>query len=225
MGGIDSELKGRERRATQKRNFPPPTKTKAVISSESEIPTQAFGRTPDSLKTEGMDFYARSQERRFANLMNWIARFLPRRSHVMDMGSHFLDQAVLLSEAGYTVHGFDAPAFTELPNVMAIAERHHIALSTIDDLSLGQFGSDIPDSTFDALIFAEVIEHLAFNPLLMWKSIFRVLKPNALLVVTTPNGLAIRRRIKEIGKIVLGIGKGLSLKDIFGNVTYGHHWK
>jgi 2-polyprenyl-6-hydroxyphenyl methylase/3-demethylubiquinone-9 3-methyltransferase len=198
---------------------------RAAVLGKSEVMAENSGGAETGLKTAVMDGYAQFHERRFAYLVKRITDVLPPQSHVMDMGCHFLDQAVMLAQAGYKVHGFDASAFTELPSVRAVAQQHNIGLSPIHDLSLGQFGSEIPDSTFDALVFAEIIEHLAFNPLLMWKSIFRVLKPNALIFVSTPNGLGLRRRTKEIAKIVLGMGKGPSLKEIFGSVTYGHHWK
>jgi 2-polyprenyl-6-hydroxyphenyl methylase/3-demethylubiquinone-9 3-methyltransferase len=196
-----------------------------AFSSKSRMLAEGSTAAAADLKTDIMAGYAGFHELRFAYLLQRITKVLPAQSHVMDMGCHFLDQALLLRKAGYAVHGFDASAFTEMPSVKRVAHDNQIELSTIHDLSLGEFGADIPDSTFDAMVFAEIIEHLAFNPLLMWKSIFRLLKPNAFIFVSTPNGLGIRRRVKEIIKIVLGMGKGPSLKEIFGSVTYGHHWK
>jgi 2-polyprenyl-6-hydroxyphenyl methylase/3-demethylubiquinone-9 3-methyltransferase len=197
----------------------------AAISRNSQALADGSPAGAGDLKTGVMAGYADFHERRFSYLLERITEVLPRGSRVLDMGSHFLDQALLLRKAGYAVHGFDASAFTEMPSVRRVAQENQIELSTIHDLSLGEFGADIPDSTFDALVFAEIIEHLAFNPLLMWKSIFRLLKPNAFIFVSTPNGLGMRRRVKEIAKLVLGMGKGPSIKEIFGSVTYGHHWK
>jgi len=43
------------------------------------------------------------------------------------------------------------------------------------------------DETFDAALFTEVIEHLAFNPFHPLDKIWRVLRPGGILVFSTPN--------------------------------------
>src|SRR5262249_9554145 len=50
-----------------------------------------------------------------------------------------------------------------------------------------------PDGTFDVVLFAEMIEHLAVNPVWALSEIHRVLKPGGHLIVTTPNALSIER--------------------------------
>jgi SAM-dependent methyltransferase len=50
-----------------------------------------------------------------------------------------------------------------------------------------------PDGTFDVVLFGELIEHLAINPVWALAEIHRVLKPDGRLVVTTPNALCIER--------------------------------
>jgi len=45
----------------------------------------------------------------------------------------------------------------------------------------------IPDNTFDVVILSEVIEHLRISPLRALLEINRILKPNGLLLLTTPN--------------------------------------
>ena len=77
-------------------------------------------------------------------------------------------------------------------------------------------------NTFDALIMAEVLEHLAFNPLPMWRSLFRVLKPNSYIFITTPSSLSLKNRIVEVARVLSGAGAGVSVGGIFGTPTYGH---
>jgi 2-polyprenyl-3-methyl-5-hydroxy-6-metoxy-1,4-benzoquinol methylase len=48
-----------------------------------------------------------------------------------------------------------------------------------------------PDSSFDAIVSSEVIEHLE-NPRATYRDLFRLLKPGGLLIVTTPNQESIR---------------------------------
>lgn len=57
-----------------------------------------------------------------------------------------------------------------------------------------------PDATFDVVIFAEMIEHLAINPVWTLAEIHRVLKPDGHLIVTTPNALSIER----VGAVLTG---------------------
>lgn len=45
----------------------------------------------------------------------------------------------------------------------------------------------VGDETFDVVICSEVIEHMEVDPMFMMAEINRVLKPNGLLVLTTPN--------------------------------------
>jgi SAM-dependent methyltransferase len=50
-----------------------------------------------------------------------------------------------------------------------------------------------PDATFDVVLFAELIEHLAINPVWALAEIHRVLKPDGRLILTTPNALSVER--------------------------------
>lgn len=46
-----------------------------------------------------------------------------------------------------------------------------------------------PDSSFDLVLMTEVIEHLIGDPINYLSEIKRILKPNGLLLITTPNAL------------------------------------
>lgn len=50
-----------------------------------------------------------------------------------------------------------------------------------------------PDGSFDLVIFAELIEHLAVNPVQALSEMHRVLKPDGVLIVTTPNSISTER--------------------------------
>jgi len=47
-----------------------------------------------------------------------------------------------------------------------------------------------PDGSFDVVIFSELIEHLAVNPVRALSEMHRVLRPQGVLIVTTPNSLS-----------------------------------
>jgi 2-polyprenyl-3-methyl-5-hydroxy-6-metoxy-1,4-benzoquinol methylase len=44
-----------------------------------------------------------------------------------------------------------------------------------------------PNECFDVILFCEVIEHLIENPIFALNNLYRVLKPNGTLILTTPN--------------------------------------
>ena len=45
----------------------------------------------------------------------------------------------------------------------------------------------VPDETFDVVLCCEVIEHMEVDPMFMMAEINRILKPEGLLILTTPN--------------------------------------
>jgi SAM-dependent methyltransferase len=50
-----------------------------------------------------------------------------------------------------------------------------------------------PAESFDVVIFSELIEHLALNPVWVLSQIHRVLRPGGVVVITTPNALSLER--------------------------------
>jgi SAM-dependent methyltransferase len=50
-----------------------------------------------------------------------------------------------------------------------------------------------PDESFDVVIFSELIEHLGVNPVRTLSEIHRVLRPDGLMIVTTPNAISLDR--------------------------------
>ncbi|MDX2168160.1 MAG: methyltransferase domain-containing protein [Deltaproteobacteria bacterium] len=50
-----------------------------------------------------------------------------------------------------------------------------------------------PDASFDVVIFSELIEHLSTNPVRTLSEIHRVLKPQGVVIVTTPNAISLHR--------------------------------
>jgi len=50
-----------------------------------------------------------------------------------------------------------------------------------------------PDDSFDVVIFSELIEHLGVNPVCALAEMHRILRPDGVLVVTTPNSMSLER--------------------------------
>lgn len=73
-----------------------------------------------------------------------------------------------------------------------------------------------PDSSFDVVLYCEIIEHLLMNPVHTLREIHRVLRPGGRLVVTTPNVARLAN--------VLAMIDGNSIYDPYsGFGPYGRH--
>jgi 2-polyprenyl-6-hydroxyphenyl methylase/3-demethylubiquinone-9 3-methyltransferase len=61
----------------------------------------------------------------------------------------------------------------------------------------------------------------------MWKSLYRLLSPGGLIVVTTPNYFGRRggRFAKDMMSVLRLCGAGPSVRHILEVNTYGHHWR
>jgi len=132
---------------------------------------------------------------------------------------------VLYAIDGFAVTALDLPATFESDSVRALAEVHAITLLPHVDLEYPSALKAIANDTFDIVLFTEVIEHLAFNPVAMWREIYRVMKPGARIVVTTPNYHALRTRLRQWWRAMRGLGAGVDVTQVLGVHTLGHHWK
>lgn len=75
-----------------------------------------------------------------------------------------------------------------------------------------------PDNSFDAVLYCEIFEHLTDDPVRSLIEIRRVLKPDGLLVLTTPNAV----RLENICKLIDGISP---FDQYSGFGPYGRHNK
>ncbi|MFT3897709.1 MAG: methyltransferase domain-containing protein [Thermomonas sp.] len=172
------------------------------------------------------DGYLRGHWLRFRNTK---ARFDARwdkakGTRVLDVGAHWLHQALLFALDGYQVTASDFGAQLRRPNVVRLAAAHGIELVANDDLEHPTAFSHLPDGAFDVILFGEIIEHITFNPIPMWREFHRLLAPGGRIVVTTPNYYAagaIGRRMRR----GIGDGGGIAVEEILAYCTHGHHWK
>jgi 2-polyprenyl-6-hydroxyphenyl methylase/3-demethylubiquinone-9 3-methyltransferase len=125
---------------------------------------------------------------------------------------------------GYEVWALDVPVFQELPFVRERAKSLSIHAITSDSIDAGDF---LPgyDGQFGFVLFCEILEHITFNPCDFWRNVHRLLQVEGKLYITTPNSLAAMNILSALKRMCLLEGIGLSIPSIFGNVTFGHHWK
>jgi 2-polyprenyl-6-hydroxyphenyl methylase/3-demethylubiquinone-9 3-methyltransferase len=144
---------------------------------------------------------------------------------VLDVGAHWLHQALLYASRGFEVTALDLPATLDLPNVQSLARAYGIKLLPNTDLEHPSALHNIANDTFEVVLFTEILEHLAFNPVAMWRDIYRVMKPGARIIVTTPNYHALRTGLRRKLRSMRRLGGGIDVESILSLRTLGHHWK
>jgi SAM-dependent methyltransferase len=112
-----------------------------------------------------------------------VAKYPQRGVRVLDVGCFNGYISLLARLLGFTVTGSDA---LPLGDRDAIFEKFGIEYFPAN-LNESRPFSALGDSAFDAVIFAEIFEHILNHPLGVLQDLARLLKPEGLLVLTTPN--------------------------------------
>lgn len=106
--------------------------------------------------------------------------FAPRKSHVLEVGSIPLLFTAAMSQCGYNVTGCDiAPERYS-------AAIHRLGLNVVKcDIETEPLPFD--GNSFDAIVFNEIFEHLRINLIFTLGEVLRVMKPGAILMLSSPN--------------------------------------
>lgn len=106
---------------------------------------------------------------------------------VLDVGASPSHMAYVLKQCGCDVVGIDHEPGHIQPQIQNSISIIHANIEK-DRLPFD-------DNTFDVILFTEVIEHLVYNPQKALKEIYRVLKPDGLVILTTPNAISLNKII------------------------------
>jgi 2-polyprenyl-6-hydroxyphenyl methylase/3-demethylubiquinone-9 3-methyltransferase len=147
------------------------------------------------------------------------------RADILDVGAHWLHQSVLYALDGHQVTAADFSNPLDDPAVRRIASNHNINLLVYEDLSSERVFDELDDDSMDVILFCEILEHITFNPVDMWKAIYRVLRPGGRIIITTPNYYFPKSIFLSIPGFLSGWGSGISVSDILHKRTYAPHWK
>jgi SAM-dependent methyltransferase len=152
---------------------------------------ESYGRT---IPPDGKPDYFRLHRFRFRAL---LAALPPLPARVLEIGTTPGQFTAILRRAGYQVDGVDL--FPEQRAELWRSLGVEVRFCNLDEQPL-----PYDDQLFDAVIFSEVIEHLAGSPLPALREMARVLRPGGRLVLTTPNQLYIKSRLRTLADILLG---------------------
>lgn len=153
---------------------PPAPLVAAVEASAAQI------RPDDAQIDAWFRAYASNHARRIAFDLDRVERHVRPGDRILEFGAVPLLLTLPLHERGHDVTGVDLD-----PSRFA---------STIASFDLNVVQCDIereplplPDKTWDVAVFNELFEHLRINPIFTLREVRRVLKPDGLLLLSTPN--------------------------------------
>ncbi|WP_266181449.1 class I SAM-dependent methyltransferase [Dyella humicola] len=169
--------------------------------------------------------YLADHYQRFATTLDEFKSTWNDGSRVLDIGAHWLHQAVMWRLAGFDVTAVDMPSTFNAESVKNIAHAMTIPLLPCADLERAEELAAIPDNSVDIVLFTEILEHITFNPINLWRQVHRILAPRGRIVVTTPNYYSWKGRAWQLARYVTGKGGGISVEEILKTHTYGHHWR
>jgi 2-polyprenyl-3-methyl-5-hydroxy-6-metoxy-1,4-benzoquinol methylase len=168
--------------------------------------------------------YFEHQRARYVHNLGRIEKIQPAPCKVLDIGSHYLHQPILLRQMGYEVWGMDIELFTGAQFVKERSRMFDIPNIAVNTFENGEFLVG-QENRFDLILFTEILEHITFNPVRFWHRVFDLLSPNGAVYLSTPNSLRPAAQAKALWKLLTFGGIGLNVEQILQTVTYGHHWK
>ena len=192
----------------------------------TNLKADEFARLFEAHGATDHTYLARHYSRFTSTLSEFCSTWTPERGmRVLDVGAHWLHQSVVWRMAGFEVTALDLPVTFEVENIRSLARQMDITLVACADLGAADALDVVADSSINVILFAEIIEHLTFNPVRFWKQIHRILAPGGRIVVTTPNYYAWNGRVWRPWRFLRGSGGGISVDDILNMHTYSHHWR
>ena len=151
---------------------------------------------------------------------------IERGNRILDIGAHWLHNAICYAISGFDVTASDLAVNNTLsyPAVISLAKNYGITLQPYRDLSDPVELDLLPADSFDLILFAEILEHITFNPIKMWSALYRLLRPGGRIILTTPN-YHVAAFLEDAKNLLRGQSCGISISTLLEINTFGPHWK
>lgn len=186
---------------------------------------KALNATEELCETKSSQNYFRLHRQRYESMAFEIANKYGKFTglRVLDVGSLFLHFPVMLTLLGAIPSGVDVSKFSQREETIRLALKLGIENLTMDDLEHG-LSKAIDQKSYDLIVFSEIIEHITFNPTIMWKTMLSAI-PDGWILITTPNAFTLHKLPGYISRLLGLDGYGIRVEQILSEPTYAHHWK
>ncbi len=160
------------------------------------ISQQPFKAVQRRARASGKAPYYRLHRHRYAAIVRALAALrLPRGAHLLEVGVTPGQCTELLVRSGYRVSGVDLDPHARQ------ALWHELGVQ-VCQMHLERDPLPFSAATFQAVVFSEVIEHLVYSPLPLLRDFRRVLVPGGSLLITTPNDLYLKSRLRALVRLL-----------------------
>lgn len=151
---------------------------------------QSYGtleRHSPALKENDWPNYLRCSIARMVHAAGALRRAGVHSGRLLDYGAYFGNFSGMFADLGFQVAAIDTyAAYADaLAKPVSLMRSRGIQVLDFDDV--GRDLARVPESAYDVVVCAGVIEHMPHTPLELLMSINRVLKPGGYLVLDTPN--------------------------------------
>lgn len=143
---------------------------------------------------EGKESYFRLHRYRYEAILAAM-HDAPIGARVLEIGVTPGQCTQLLVKRGYQVSGVDL----DPSGRQALWDELGVE---VRQMNLEREPIPFADESFDWVVFSEVIEHLVFSPLPVLRECRRVLVPGGKLVITTPNELYLKSRLRSLVRLL-----------------------
>jgi 2-polyprenyl-3-methyl-5-hydroxy-6-metoxy-1,4-benzoquinol methylase len=168
--------------------------------------------------------YFNFHRERYLRMAKAVVALYPKGAFILNIGSHYLHTSLIFTFLGYEVDSMDVGVFWELDFIKQRAVEHPVSKIIEDDLESLNSLEALSDN-YHVVLFAEILEHITFNPISFWQKIHRVTRSSGIIYISTPNSLNLYNVFRTVARVITFRGVGIPIGSIFSNVTYGHHWK
>jgi 2-polyprenyl-3-methyl-5-hydroxy-6-metoxy-1,4-benzoquinol methylase len=153
-----------------------------------EIARAVAGRVrPDFPELQSWyQIYAHAHAARIAHDLAHIERFAAPDARIADVGAAPYLLTAALQARGYRVEGLDLQPDRFASSIAALG-------LTIRRCNVETDRLPYDAGTIDVVVVNEIFEHLRIDPIATFAELHRILKPAGLLIMSTPNGLSLKR--------------------------------
>ncbi len=161
--------------------------------------------------TEDEQFYLDFHKTRFTETIHLIQKYCPKGT-IVDVGAYpFVLTSYFNNNKNYKVIGLDK----EPKRKAKLISKLKINIKKCD---IEKDVFPIQSKAVDVVLFCEIFEHLGCSPLFALNEIYRILKKDAIVIITTPNLYS----LKNVISFVTGKGIGNPFEEYQKITKYGH---